>query len=117
MVQAEAILIDDEADPVIQALEGRSGRLALVSDDVPLIVLGIALRLEVIEDALVLGLRHAVERVEVKEVGVLLVLEEALFAFRQPLGNPKPEKSARSPSITISRESRSRHTFTTCNPS
>ena len=58
MVQAEAILIDDEADPVIPALEGRSGRLALVSDDVPLIVLGIAG--SVSSRALVTLLRRAV---------------------------------------------------------
>jgi hypothetical protein len=33
MVQAEAILIDDENEPVVQALEGRSARLAVLSDD------------------------------------------------------------------------------------
>jgi hypothetical protein len=33
MVQAEAILIDDENEPVVQALEGRSARLAVLSAD------------------------------------------------------------------------------------
>jgi len=39
MVQAEAILIDDETEPVVQALEARSARLAVVSDDGPVLVL------------------------------------------------------------------------------
>ena len=57
------------------------------SSAIDLVVLRVALRLEVVEDALVVGLRHPVEGVEVEEVGELLVLDEALFALRQPLGD------------------------------
>jgi len=32
MVQAQAILVDDETEPVVLALEGRSARLAIVLD-------------------------------------------------------------------------------------
>jgi hypothetical protein len=39
MVQSQAILIDDETEPVVLALEGRSARLAVVSDDAPDLVL------------------------------------------------------------------------------
>ena len=52
-----------------------------------LVVLGIALRLEVLEDPLIGGLRHPVEGVEMVEVGELLVLDEALLALGQPLGD------------------------------
>ena len=54
-------------------------------DDV--LVLGVALLFEMLEDALVIGLRHAIERVEVIEIDELLVLDEALLALREPLGN------------------------------
>ena len=64
---------------------GRQDVQAAERDD--LVVLGVGLRLEVLEDALVVRLRHAVERVEVEEIDVLLVLDEALFALRQPLGD------------------------------
>jgi hypothetical protein len=40
MVQAEAILIDDETDPRVQALEGRTGRFAVVFEDGSMIELG-----------------------------------------------------------------------------
>jgi hypothetical protein len=40
MVRADPILIDDETDPVVQALEGRAIRLAVVPDDGPIVVLG-----------------------------------------------------------------------------
>ena len=43
--------------------------------------------LEVLVDAVVVGLRDAVERVEVVEVDELLVFDEALFALREPLRN------------------------------
>ena len=52
-----------------------------------LVVLGVGLRLEMLVDALVVRFRHAVERVEVKEIHVLLVVDEPLVALRQPLGD------------------------------
>ena len=52
-----------------------------------LVVLLVGLRLEVLEDALVVRLRHAVEGVEVEEIGVLLVLDEPFLALGQPLGD------------------------------
>ena len=52
-----------------------------------LFVFLVGLRLEVLEDPLIGRLRDAVERVEVIEVDELFVLDEALFALRQTLGN------------------------------
>ena len=57
----------------------------LRADD--LVVLLVGLGLEMVEDPLVRVLGHAVERVEVKEVDELLVLDEPLFALRQPFGD------------------------------
>ena len=77
--------------------------VALGGDDVEaaerddLVVLRIALRLEVLEDPLVVRLRHAVEGVEVVEVDELLVLDEPLFALRQPLGDLLPPGTAGAP--------------------
>ena len=66
--------------------------VALGADDVQaaerddLVVLGVGLALEVAEDALPVGARHAVEAVEVEEVDELLVVDEPLLALGQPLG-------------------------------
>src|SRR5262245_11282454 len=79
---ASAQLIVDP--PRLVAL-GRDDVEAALVDNV--LVLRIAERLEVREDPRVGVLRHAVERVEVKEVDELLVLDEALLPLRQPLGD------------------------------
>ena len=58
---------------------------AVERDDV--FVLCVALLFEVLEDVLVGLFGDSVERVEVVEVAILLVLDEALFALGQALGN------------------------------
>ena len=55
------------------------------SDVNDLLVLGVGLLLEMVEDAVPVGSRRLVERVEMIEVDELAVVREALFAFRQTL--------------------------------
>ena len=52
-----------------------------------LVVILVALRLEVPEDAIPVRARHTVEAVEVEEVDELVVVDEARLLLRQPLGD------------------------------
>jgi hypothetical protein len=58
MVEAEAILIDDGNEPVVQALEGRSARLAVLSDDGSVVV-GLDNALLLLRRATFITLDHA----------------------------------------------------------
>src|SRR5262245_4068983 len=64
---------------------GRDDVEAVEGDD--LLVLGFALPPEVLEDPVVVRLRHTVEGVDVEEVDELLVFEEPLLALRQTFGD------------------------------
>ena len=72
-------------DPPRLVALGRDDVQAVERDD--LVVLLLALLLEVLEDALVGGFRHPVERIDVVEVDELLVLDEPFLAFGQPFGD------------------------------
>ena len=67
--------------------------MALGADDVQaaeshdLVVLGVGLALEALEDPLVLLPRNAIEALEVVEVDELVVVDELLLALGQPLGD------------------------------
>ena len=50
-------------------------------------MLGVGELLEMLIDALVIALGDPIKRIQVVEVDVLLVFDEPLFAFRQPLGD------------------------------
>ncbi len=61
------------------------------------VVLGVGQLLEVLEDALVRGPRHAIEAVQMEEVDELLVFDEAFLAFRQPFRDLFGKRAADGP--------------------
>ena len=79
---AAAQLVVDPAGLV--ALGGKDVQTVQADD---FVVLPVGELLEMLEDSFVVALRHAIERVEVKEVHELIVVDEPFLALREPFGN------------------------------